>query len=94
VQNQRPKAKAKAKVSLAAGAKAKGYGAGSGSRGCVGGKGALGEDAPVGNRHYKMRVARINLGGWRKRIRYAYEWNMWNMPADLVLCCEMDVLTY
>ena len=20
-----------------------------------------------------------------------YEWNMWNMPADLILCCEVDV---
>jgi hypothetical protein len=39
-------------------------------------------------------VACINLGGWRKRIKYVYEWNMWNMPADLILCCEVDVVTY
>ena len=48
----------------------------------------------MANRHYKMGVACINLGGSRTRIRYVYQWNMCNMPADLIVCCEVDVVIY
>ena len=72
----------------------KGYGAETGSKGYRRGKGKRAQEPLVGTGHQKFRVACINLGGWRKRIKYVYEWNMWNMPADLILCCEVDVVTY
>ena len=45
-------------------------------------------------RHYKFNVAAINLGGWKKRIRYVYQWNMWKMPAWIMLACEVDRITH
>ena len=63
----------------------KGYGAETGSKGYRRGKGKRAQEPLVGTGHQKFRVACINLGGWRKRIKYVYEWNMWNMPADLIL---------
>ena len=65
----------------------------SGAGGCSGGKSRTEHGAAL-ERHYKFCVAAINLGGWTKRIRYVYEWNMWNMPAWLVLACEVDRLTH
>ena len=69
---------------------------GSAEKGCVGGKGSSEEEAGAYARaqHYKCTVAAINLGGWRKRTRYVYEWNTWNMPAWIMLACEVDVVTY
>ena len=74
--------------------KGKGYGTDTGSKGNSRGKGKPAEEVLVGHGLQKFRVERVNLGGWRKRIKYVYEWNMWNMPADLILCCEVDVVTY
>ena len=71
-----------------------GYGEDAGSQGYIRGKGKPAQEALVGHGHQKYRVACINLGGLKKRIRYVYEWNMWNMPADLILCWEVDEVMY
>ena len=78
------------------GEKGDGGGMGSAEKGCAGGKGSAEEEAGayVRERHYKFTVVAINLGGWRKRTRYVYEWNMWNMPAWIILACEVDVVTH
>jgi len=86
--------KIKGKGSAGGHGKGKGYGADRGYKGCAGGKATLAEEALVGDGHQNIRAACINLGGWRKRIRYVYTWNMWNMPAAIILCCEVDVVTY
>ena len=74
--------------------KGNGYGEDTGSKGYIRGKGKPAEEPLVGHGHQKYRVACINLGGLKKRIRYVYEWNMWNMPADLILCWEVDEVMY
>ena len=66
----------------------------SGAGGCAGGEGTAGGSCAGGERHNKFTVAAINLGGWCQRIRYVYEWTMWNMPAWIILACEVDVVTY
>jgi hypothetical protein len=72
----------------------KGYGAETGSKGYRRGKGKRAQEPLAGTGHQQFRVACISLGGWRKRIKYVYEWNMWNMPADLILCWEVDEVMY
>ena len=87
------KGKTKAKGNIHAGGKCKGkgYGASGESKGCAGGEGRSGEHALVADRHYNMGMACINLGGCASATG---RWNMWNMPADIILCCEVDVVIY
>ena len=76
------------------GTSGKGYGdRNKGPGGCAGGKGRA-QHSTDEERHYKFCVAAVNLGGWTKRIRFVYEWNMWNMPAWIVLACEVDRITH
>jgi hypothetical protein len=69
VERHKNKGKGNTVSTLVARAKCKGYGASGDSKCCAGGEGTSGEDALVADRHYKMGVACINLGGWRKRNR-------------------------
>ena len=75
---------AKAKVTVQAGE----------SKGCAGGEGTLGEGSLLGNRQYNMRVAYFYMGGWRTLLLYVCDWNMWNMPPDIILCCGVELFTY
>ena len=91
---ERRQALAKAKGCAGGSGQGNGYGEDAGSQGYIRGKGKPAQEALVGHGHQKYRVACINLGGLKKRIRYVYEWNMWNMLADLILCCEVDEVMY
>jgi hypothetical protein len=69
VDRHKNKGKGNTVSALVARAKGRGYGAIGDSECCAGGEGTSGEDALVADRHSKMGVACINLGGWRKRNR-------------------------
>ena len=83
-----PRALAKAKAALAAVGNRKATGQRLDRKGTVAEKGKRAQEPLVGTGHQKFRVACINLGGWRKRIKYVYEWNMWNMLADLFFAAK------
>ena len=90
----REKAKAKATATRLASAKAKVTAQAGESKGCAGGEGTLGEEGLAGDTQYNMRAAYVYLGGWRILFLYVCEWSMWNMLPDIILCCEVEFVTY